>query len=132
MVNTYSMEDLGCLPHGAHLFRKRNDAGGWTYYSDEISGGIEVWDTCIVNESTLLAAILSEKHRSYMEFMHNKGWRPTNNMQREEMAAIGGSFLAPIENGSVDGFLPEASGQAPTLNSTSEVIPSSGSHESDV
>lgn len=102
------MEDLGCLPRGAHLYRKRNEVGGWTYYSDECGCMSMVWDTCITNESTILAAILCEHHRAYMEFMTNKGWKPTKNMVMENMAATGGSFLGPIENGSVDSSLPES------------------------
>jgi len=55
--------DLGCLPNGAHLYRKPNGVGGFTYYSDEIGGGVAVWDTCLVAESTLLAALTCEHHR---------------------------------------------------------------------
>lgn len=96
------MEDLGVLPQGNHLYRKRNEAGGWTYYSDECGCMSMVWDTCIANESTLLTAILCEQHRRHMEFMHNQGWKPDKDMQIEHMAATGGSFLGPIENGAVD------------------------------
>lgn len=112
-LDTNNMEDLGCLPQGSHLYRKRNCAGGWTYYSDECGCMSTVWDTCITNESTLLAAILSEQHRRYMEFMHNKGWKPDQNTQVEEMATIGGSFLAPIENRSIDDSFVEGSGVMP-------------------
>lgn len=61
--------DLGCLPNGANLSRKPNDAGGYTYYSDEIGGGVVVWDTCLVSESTLLTAISCEHHRKHLENM---------------------------------------------------------------
>lgn len=48
------------LPNGNTLFWKLNEAGGRTYYSDEIGGGVVVWDTCLVDHSTLLAAITTE------------------------------------------------------------------------
>ncbi len=110
MSDKEKMEDLGVLPQGNHLYRKRNGAGGWTYYSDERGCMSMVWDTCIANESTLLAAILSEQHRVYMQFMHNQGWKPTRDMQIEQLAATGGSFLGPIENGSIDDPIVEGSG----------------------
>lgn len=42
---------------GLSLYRQVNDVGGYTYYSDEIGGGVFVWDTCLVDNRTLLAAI---------------------------------------------------------------------------
>lgn len=96
------VEDLGCLPNGCHLFRSPNDAGGHTYFSDEVGGGVEVWDTCLVNESTLLAAILCEQHRKYMEYMYKNGWKPQQDMSTERMAGTGESFIGPLENGSID------------------------------
>lgn len=42
---------------GLSLFRHANDVGGYTYWSDEIGGGAFVWDTCLVDNRTLLAAI---------------------------------------------------------------------------
>lgn len=36
-----------------------NEAGGHTYYTDEV--GAVVWDTSLVDEFTLLAAIMAEK-----------------------------------------------------------------------
>lgn len=89
------MEDLGCLPHGAHLYRKPNTAGGWTYYSDEVGGGVMVWNTCLVNESTLLTAIVCEHQRSYCEKMLKSGWKPSPKMIIEQIAATGGSFIPP-------------------------------------
>lgn len=62
------MEDLGCLPNGCHLYRKPNAVGGHIYCSDECGCVTVVWDTCIVDESTLLAAIVAEHHRRYVEF----------------------------------------------------------------
>lgn len=66
------VEDLGQLPNGCHLFRQANQAGGFTYTSDEISQiGVLVWDTCSVNQSTLLAAIIAEENRKFEE-LHTK------------------------------------------------------------
>lgn len=91
------IEDLGCLPHGAHLYRKPNTAGGWIYYSDECGCESMVWDTCITDESTLLAAILCEKHRAYIEFMTKQGWKPRKDMKPDQMAGNNQLFLSPIK-----------------------------------
>jgi|PlaIllAssembly_1097288.scaffolds.fasta_scaffold11740_3 hypothetical protein len=48
------------LPNGHNLSWRDNKSGGRTYYSDETSGGIRVWDTHYVDISTLLAAITQE------------------------------------------------------------------------
>ena len=66
------MEDICELPNGCHLFRKPNEAGGYTYYSDEVGGGVMVWDTCLVGEETLLSAIVEEKRRTYLEYHINR------------------------------------------------------------
>lgn len=94
--------DLGCLPNGAHIYRQRNGIGGWIYSSDEIGGGVVVWDTCLVAESTILAAIVCEHHRHYMESIHKRGLKPKGEMIEDPMATHNGSFLDPIKNGSVD------------------------------
>lgn len=66
------VEDLGQLPNGCHLFRHPNGAGGHTYTSDEISQiGVVVWDTCSVDRSTLLAAIVAEEQRK-IKALHTK------------------------------------------------------------
>jgi len=66
---TYEKAGEISLPNGCHLYWKPNEAGGRTYYSDEIGNdsdllpdGIFVWDTCLADESTLLMAITNE-HR---------------------------------------------------------------------
>ena len=45
------------LPNGCTLYWKPNEAGGRTYISDEIGGGVVIWDTCLGDMSTLQAAI---------------------------------------------------------------------------
>lgn len=61
-------EYVGEIPGGFHLFRKPNEAGGFTYYSDEIGGGVIVWDTCLVSSCTLIAAIAAENMRISEEY----------------------------------------------------------------
>ena len=55
------------LPNGCHLYWKINEVGGRTYYSDEVGGGVGVWDTCLVQDSTLLAALTQEAEFQYLE-----------------------------------------------------------------
>jgi len=55
------------LPNGCHLYWKINEVGGRTYYSDEIGGGVHVWDTCLCQDSTLLAALTQEAEFQYIE-----------------------------------------------------------------
>lgn len=57
-------EQVAALPNGCTLFREKNAAGGYTYYSDEVGSGVVVWDTALVDESTLLAAIGEELRRA--------------------------------------------------------------------
>lgn len=48
------------LPNGCTLYWCENEVGGRTYYSDEIGGGVMVWDTALVCQTTLLAAMAME------------------------------------------------------------------------
>jgi hypothetical protein len=47
------------LPNGCTLFWGTDDQGR-TYASDEVGGGVPVWNTALVCMSTLLAAIVQE------------------------------------------------------------------------
>lgn len=60
-------KEVCALVSGYRLYVKDNPAGGRTYYSDEIGGGVVVWDTALVDESTLLAAMLTEKRLQHKE-----------------------------------------------------------------
>lgn len=51
------------LPNGHALYREPNEAGGHRYWSSEIGGGVCVWDTCLADRDTLLAAIVEEQRR---------------------------------------------------------------------
>jgi len=48
------------LPNGCTLYWKTNAVGGRTYTSDEVGGGVHVWDTALVDSATLLAALTQE------------------------------------------------------------------------
>ena len=48
---------------GYSLYRRPNQVGGHVYSSDEIDGGVVVWDTSLVNKITLLTAITQEEIR---------------------------------------------------------------------
>lgn len=91
------MEDLGYTPNGAYLYRKPNEAGGYTYYSDEIGGGVIIWDTCLVSEGTLLAAMACEHHRVHQEYHEKRGWKPhvDTDLGEQNMAVTGGPYLSP-------------------------------------
>lgn len=54
-------QSLHTLPNGCSLYWEENGAGGRSYYSDEIGGGVLVWDTSLVDRGTLLAALLQEE-----------------------------------------------------------------------
>jgi hypothetical protein len=60
------------LPNGCTLYWNRDKAtGARLYFSDEIGGGVEVWNTAIVDEPTLLAAIVQEHTLRIFEY-HSK------------------------------------------------------------
>lgn len=52
---------LGYLPNGCSLYMKKNEVGGRTYYSDEVGGGSMIWDTALIDASTLLAVLYEEE-----------------------------------------------------------------------
>jgi hypothetical protein len=56
--------DIVCkLPNGCTLYRESNGVGGHRYWSDEIGGGVMLWDTSLVDATTLLTAIVEEQKR---------------------------------------------------------------------
>lgn len=55
------------LPNGCTLYYKTNEVGCRTYISDEIGGGCEVWNTALVDRSTLLAALTHEEALRHLE-----------------------------------------------------------------
>jgi hypothetical protein len=55
------MREIGLLPNGYMLFVEDDRGTGRRYWSDEIGGGVVVWDTVLVDKTTLL-----DCHRSRM------------------------------------------------------------------
>jgi len=45
---------------GHQLFVENNEVGGRRYWSNEIGGGVLVWDTCLVGEEMLVLAVEAE------------------------------------------------------------------------
>lgn len=66
-INHYDMTLVTDFPDGTSLYIQENEIGGYTYYSDEIGCGVMVWDTALVSEKTLLAAIKHSKGESSQE-----------------------------------------------------------------
>ena len=60
---------LCTLPNGCGLFIEENGVGGHRYYTDECGIATIVWDTSIVDEATLLTAIV-EEHRRIIKGNH--------------------------------------------------------------
>lgn len=48
-----NFREIGRTPHGYTIFVEDNEVGGQTYWSDEISGGVVVWDNCIVARESI-------------------------------------------------------------------------------
>lgn len=59
------------LPNGCTLYWEDNGVGGRRYLSDEICGGVLVWDTCLVDESTILAA-MTQENKFFYEHMRSR------------------------------------------------------------
>lgn len=66
-------EVVATLGNGCHLFRKVNEAGGYTYSSDEIGGGVVVWDSALVSIETVLTALAD-----YMKTQKIEQWKKRN------------------------------------------------------
>ena len=56
------------LPNGFTLYWKMTEQGR-EYYSDEVGGGVIVWHTALVDQSTLLAAIVQEQAFQKLEYV---------------------------------------------------------------
>jgi hypothetical protein len=62
------MKEVGLLPNGSMLFVEDDRDTGRRYWSDEIGGGVVVWDTTLIDKTTLLAAIVAECRLEYDEY----------------------------------------------------------------
>jgi len=54
---------VGLTSKGHSIYRAKNEVGGDRYWSDEVGGGVIVWDTCLVDLETLEAVIALEKYK---------------------------------------------------------------------
>jgi len=70
------------LHNGCALYWHPNQVGGRTYLSDEVGGGIFVWDTALVDAETLRAALEVEA------FMEGKIQRLHSNLPAEDALAL--------------------------------------------
>jgi hypothetical protein len=48
------------LPNGCTMYVTNTEVGGRRYVSDETGGGVVVWDTALVDSTTILAAVMTE------------------------------------------------------------------------
>jgi hypothetical protein len=55
------MREIAVTSRGYTLFVEENEVGGRSYWSDEIGGGVMVWDTSLVGEDTLRLALSTER-----------------------------------------------------------------------
>ena len=62
-----TLAEIMPLPGGFTLYRQENGVGGHIYLSDSIQGGVVVWDTCLVTQTELLAALSCESQRREAE-----------------------------------------------------------------
>ena len=61
------------LPNGCTLYWRLDPSVNCREYSsDEIGGGVHVWNTGIVDPSTLLAAIVEEERLQRLELEHER------------------------------------------------------------
>lgn len=54
------LKEVGKTERGHTIFREPNGVGGHRYWSDEIGGGVMVWDTCLAAPETLRACLRIE------------------------------------------------------------------------
>jgi len=57
-----SLRQVGVTARGYGIFRKRNEAGGYNYWSDEVGNGVMVWNTSLVDVETLKYVIFLHDH----------------------------------------------------------------------
>ena len=57
---------VGETPTGYGLFRKQNGAGGWSYYTDELS--MIIYEPTLVNDYDILMAMADNHKLRQMEY----------------------------------------------------------------
>lgn len=60
-----ALEEIGRDSRGNRLYVEANEVGGHRYWSDEIGGGVVVWDTSLVSEEMMRLAIDAETKRTH-------------------------------------------------------------------
>ena len=82
LITMNKAKEVAILGNGCCLFRRENkDVGGYTYISDEIGGGVVVWDTALVDVETLLTAIADHMKLQKIEYYERE--RALREMARE-------------------------------------------------
>ncbi len=62
-----TLTEVASDSRGHILYRELNGVGGYRYWSDEIGGGVVVWDTSLVSNEMMALAIKVEAHRAEAE-----------------------------------------------------------------
>jgi len=94
------LEEIGKTPRGYTIFREVNEVGGHRYWSDEIGGGVCVWDTCLADAETLRECLQIEEGASPSptaeEYQRGAGWMQSEaaRLVREAQGAFGSVMLA--------------------------------------
>jgi hypothetical protein len=78
------------MHNGATLFWETNAAGGRSYWSDEVGGGVQVWDTALVSFASLCEAISMELALQATE--RRLGEQGARAYVREQLDSLGPSF----------------------------------------
>jgi hypothetical protein len=52
--------EVGRTSRGYTIYRQENGVGGHIYWSDEVGGGVIVWDTSLINPDSIIFAMLVE------------------------------------------------------------------------
>lgn len=60
---TGSMKEVGRTSRGYTLFAEETEVGSTAYWSDEIGGGVLVWDTALACPETLRLALELEEQK---------------------------------------------------------------------
>lgn len=86
------MTEVCRLPNGATLYRSTDEVGH-SYWSDEVGGGGLVWQTALVSDVTMLAAIVEERRRERDEEWRSKHPQDPGGMFEEPVPVVVGAFV---------------------------------------
>lgn len=74
------MKEVGRTPQGYTIFEEDNEVGGKRYWSDEIGGGVMIWDTSLGSIESLEFVIALEKRENALQRLTDLG----QEMEKEE------------------------------------------------